>query len=142
MHTAQVPATSTHHCSVQLTCDLSAPRAARHLIGLLLPQWGMDDQDLVDAAVLVASELVTNVLVHGEDGEPVTLVLEAAGDVLRLEVEDRAPAVPAQREAAADDESGRGLAIVAQLAAQWEVQPLPAGKRIVVELPLRRAHCA
>jgi anti-sigma regulatory factor (Ser/Thr protein kinase) len=129
-------------CRVELTCDLAAPRTARHLVALLLRQWGVHDQDAVDSATIVVSELVTNVLVHGADGGPVHLALELQDGQLRVSVEDRAPVVPVQRETTEMEESGRGLGIVAQLAARWEVLPLPQGKRVVVDLPLPTPCCA
>ena len=129
-------------CTVELTCDLSAPRTARHLVTLLLKHWGVTDADVLDAATIVVSELVTNVLVHCDDGGPLTVVLQLHDEQLRLLVEDRATAVPAQRLAGAEDESGRGLGIVAQLAAHWRVEPLSDGKRVVVDLPVSPASCA
>ena len=134
--------TTSRAAQVELTCDLAAPRTARRMVTLLLHQWGVRDQDAVDGATIVVSELVTNVLIHCDDGGPVVLALELKDDLLRIRVEDRLPAVPAQRQAAAEDESGRGLGIVAQLAVRWDVEPLPDGKRIVVDLPLAAASCA
>jgi anti-sigma regulatory factor (Ser/Thr protein kinase) len=129
-------------CTVQLTCDLSAPRTSRHLVALLLKQWGVTDPDVLDGASIVVSELVTNVLVHCDDGGPVTVCLQVHDEQLRIAVEDRATAVPAQRVAAAEDEAGRGLGIVAQLAVHIGVEPLSDGKRVVVDLPLSSASCA
>lgn len=134
--------TTSRTCRVELTCDLAAPRAARHLVALLLRQWGVQDQDVLDGATIVVSELVTNVLVHCDDGGPVPVSVELQDDQLRLAVEDRTPAVPVQRHAEPVDETGRGLGIVAQLAVHWEVQSLPEGKRVVVDLPLPSAACA
>jgi anti-sigma regulatory factor (Ser/Thr protein kinase) len=134
--------TTSRSCGVQLTCDLAAPRTARHLVALLLRQWGVHDQEVVDSATIVVSELVTNVLVHCDDGGPVQLALELRDEQLRVSVEDRTPVVPRQREAAPADENGRGLGIVAQLATHWEVLPLSDGKRVVVDLPLPTAWCA
>lgn len=134
--------TTSRACRVDLTCDLAAPRTARKLVTLLLHQWGVTDQDAVDGATIVVSELVTNVLVHCDDGGPVALAMELQDELLRLWVEDRLPAVPAQRQAGPDDEDGRGLGIVTQLAVRWDVEQLPDGKRVVVDLPLAAASCA
>lgn len=129
-------------CSVELTCDLSAPRTARHLASLVLRQWGVGDQDLVDAVTIVVSELVSNVLVHCDDGGPLRVGLELLDEHVRVVVEDRTPAVPIQRVAAPGDEGGRGLGIVAQLAVHVEVQPVDEGKQVVVDLPLPTAQSA
>lgn len=142
LHTRRMTTTTSRRCRIELTCDLAAPRAARHLVTLLLRQWGVADRDTVDGATIVVSELVTNVLVHCDDGSPVVLGLELQDERLRVLVEDRTPAVPAQRDAGPTDENGRGLGIVAQLAARWDVEQLADGKRVVVELPLGTAWCA
>ncbi len=123
---------------MQLTCDLTAPRTARRLIALVLEQWGVHDVDAIDGATIVVSELVTNVLVHCDDGGPLTLAVDAHEDGLRISVTDRGAAVPAQREAEPTDESGRGLGIVAQLATRWDVEAAADGKRVVVDLPLTK----
>lgn len=127
--------TPSRTCSVDLTCDLTAPRAARRLLSLLLPQWGVTDQEVLDSATIVVSELVTNVLVHCDDAGPLTLTLELLDGVVRLAVADREPGLPTQRQAQATDVGGRGLSIVAQMALTWSVEPSPGGKRVVVDLP-------
>ena len=127
--------------TVDLSCDLTAPRAARHLLAAVLPQWGVDDPEVLDGASIVVSELVTNVLVHGGSGA-LTLSLELREKRLTLAVADEAPGVPAPRQAADDEESGRGLGIVTLLAESWDVEPTPAGKRVVVAIPLPAAWCA
>lgn len=129
-------------CSLDLTCDLAAPRTARRVVELMLAQWGVQDGEAVDAATIVVSELVTNVLVHCDDGGPMTLSLQLHDDALIISVADREPTVPAQREAGEHDESGRGLGIVDQIATRWSVQQCDQGKRVVVELPLASAWCA
>jgi anti-sigma regulatory factor (Ser/Thr protein kinase) len=129
-------------CAVDLTCDVAAPRAARRLVTLVLQQWGVHDEDVLDGATIVVSELVTNVLLHCDDGGPLRLDLALTEDGLVVGVTDRNPSVPAQRVPGETDEGGRGLGIVAQLAARWEVQPSPDGKRVVVSLPLQSAWSA
>lgn len=122
--------------------DLAAPRTARHLLTLLLPQWGVTDQEVIDSATIVLSELVSNVLVHCDDGGPVTVGMELRDAELVLWVADGSPAVPRQRVAGADAESGRGLSIVGQLARRWGVEPHPVGKRVFAELPVEGSRCA
>ena len=133
---------TTRTCSVDLTLDLSAPRTSRKLVTLLLEQWGIDDREVLDGATIVVSELVTNALVHGDDGGPITLGMDLHDQQVILWVTDRATAVPAQRAAAPADENGRGLSIVSQLAIRWGVEPTPTGKRVYAELPLPATWCA
>ena len=132
----------TRSCTVDLAVDLAAPRTARHLLRLLLAQWGICDEDVVGDAVLVVSELVTNACVHAEaTGGALTIGVEA-GDELVVWVADAHPGVPAQRSGGLDAESGRGLEILSQLAVRWAVEPRDAGKRVVAALQLQAQRCA
>ena len=76
-----------------------------------------------DDAMLLTSELFTNSLRHsgsGLPGETVTVTVTAGAGAVRVEVADRSgPGVPELRPAGADAEGGRGLQLVADLAAQW-----------------------
>jgi len=76
-----------------------------------------------DDAVLLASELFGNSLQHsgsGLPGETVTVTVTAHVGAVRVEVADRSgPGVPQLRSAGADAEDGRGLGLVAMLAARW-----------------------
>lgn len=132
----------TRTCTAELTLDLTTPRTARSLVVLLLDQWGVADEDVADGATIVVSELVTNALVHCDDGGPISLGVHLDGPRLVLSVVDHSPAVPAQRPADDGDENGRGLSIVGQIASRWGVEPHPVGKRVYAELPLTSARCA
>ena len=74
-----------------------------------------------DVAVLLVSEIFSNSVRHsgsGAAGETVTV--RAGGGVVRVEVTDRAgPGTPELRPASRDAEGGRGLQLVAGLAARW-----------------------
>ena len=76
-----------------------------------------------DEAVLLVSELFANSLRHsssGLPGETVTVTVAARAGAVRVEVADRSgPGVPQLRPAGEDAEDGRGLALVARLAARW-----------------------
>lgn len=88
--------------------------AARHHTRQVLADWGWEAaDDLVDTAVLVASELVTNAVRHTADG-PVDLRLTASPSRgrLRISVRDTDPALPQARHSDPDAETGRGMAIV------------------------------
>lgn len=88
---------------------------------------------------LCVSELLTNVIRHLGDGVPVTIrvTCAAVGGRTRLEVTDPAPrASPVRcRTAAADDESGRGLALLDAVAVRWGVDEGPGTKTVWCELP-------
>jgi anti-sigma regulatory factor (Ser/Thr protein kinase) len=72
---------------------------------------------------LLASELFGNSVRHSSSGLPgqtVTVTVVACAGAIRVEVTDRSgPGVPQVRPAADDAEAGRGLRLVAGLAAQW-----------------------
>ena len=88
-------------------------------------------QDLVDRAVLVASELVTNAVVHTRG--PLRLRLALRGERLHLAVADHSPRL--LRLAADPDnpeaEGGRGLTVVEQLAVAWGVHHPPEGGKVI-----------
>ncbi|GAA4911780.1 SpoIIE family protein phosphatase [Streptomyces coeruleoprunus] len=108
--------------------------AARQRLRELLHDWA--DEDQVDAAVLMVSEMVTNVLVH-TDGDAL-LVAEASGDHgtrrLRVEVADASDELPHRRRPGEMASSGRGLVLMELLAHAWGVDPRGEGKTIWFEL--------
>jgi anti-sigma regulatory factor (Ser/Thr protein kinase) len=101
-----------------------------HLHGL-----GVTDRARLDDAVLVASELVTNTILHA--ALPAELRLVSNQDELRIEVHDRAAAQPQRRRPDAEDEHGRGLTIVSALSSHWGTRPAPSGKIVWSVLPTR-----
>ncbi|SOD67813.1 Serine phosphatase RsbU, regulator of sigma subunit [Streptomyces zhaozhouensis] len=107
---------------------------ARRQLGTLLHDW--TDQDVVHGAVLLLSEVLTNVLTH-TDGDALT-VAEVGGLVgdrtLRVEVTDASDALPQRREPGELASSGRGLLLLEELADAWGAQPRGAGKTIWFEL--------
>ncbi|GAA3847870.1 ATP-binding SpoIIE family protein phosphatase [Streptomyces sedi] len=107
---------------------------ARRQLGTLLHDW--TDSDVVDGAVLLLSEVLTNVLTH-TDGDAMT-VAETGGLVgdrtLRVEVTDASDALPQRREPGELASSGRGLLLLEELADAWGAQPRGAGKTIWFEL--------
>ncbi len=84
-------------------------------------------------AVLLTSELVTNAVRH-EAGQTVMLAITCSCDRLRVDVHDTSRALPAVAEAPGDAEAGRGLLLVATLAAEWGFYRTPAGKAVYFTL--------
>ena len=70
-----------------------------------------------EAAQLVASELVTNAVVHA--GTAIDLTLRLVGPVLHIAVRDGGPGRPKIADVDESSESGRGLLLVDALAASW-----------------------
>jgi PAS domain S-box-containing protein len=91
-------------------------------------------EDVAETATLLASELVTNALLHG-DGV-VELRLRLTRDRLVLEAEDAGLHMPRRRRAELDEEGGRGLHLVATLADRWGARQTDDGKVVWAELDL------
>jgi anti-sigma regulatory factor (Ser/Thr protein kinase) len=74
-----------------------------------------------DVAILLVSEIFSNSVRHSRSGAPGETVTVISGDgTVRVEVTDRAgPGTPELRPAGRDAEGGRGLQLVAGLAARW-----------------------
>lgn len=90
----------------------------RHIAGALLREGGIAE-GTVETVQLLVSEIVTNAVVHGSgDRVRFSISYDEGGDVL-IEADDGRPARVGVRHPAADDESGRGLLLVAALARGW-----------------------
>jgi serine/threonine-protein kinase RsbW len=91
---------------------------------------------MIEDAVLLANELVTNAVLHGPGGRPVHLRILGA-DRLRIEVADAGDWRPPEvrmPEPGAGVEGGWGLSIVDELADGWGVTPSEAGTVAWAEL--------
>ncbi|MBW3706265.1 phosphatase [Streptomyces griseus] len=106
----------------------------RQLVRELLHDWS--DPEQVDSAVLMVSEMATNVLVH-TDGDAL-MVAEISGEQgerrLRVEVADASDELPHRRRPGEMASSGRGLVLMEMLADAWGVDPRGEGKSIWFEL--------
>ncbi|MFD7403406.1 ATP-binding protein [Streptomyces sp. NPDC059866] len=99
-------------------------RAVRHHLGV----------PCVDVQLCV-TELVGNVIRHVGEGAPMCVRVTWSEGRTRVEVTDPEPrALPALLHAAADDESGRGLALLDAVASRWGVEPCAEGKTVWCEL--------
>jgi len=107
--------------------DAQSPRAARRFVTQALTGW--DDGDLTDTVTLLVSELVTNAVLHA--GSEVEVAVRLTATAARVEVTDASGAAIAPRDAANDEDSGRGLALVGNLARRWGVRPAPGGGKTV-----------
>ncbi len=113
---------------VVLPLDTTAPASARAwLLATGCPQHA---SALLDDALLLVSELVTNAVRYG--GPPVELAVECDGTGLQVGVRDGSRTLPVPRVPALDDESGRGFVLLEQLTDRWGVDPHeePVGKEV------------
>ncbi|SOE12561.1 Serine phosphatase RsbU, regulator of sigma subunit [Streptomyces sp. 2323.1] len=107
---------------------------ARRQVRAVLHDWA--DPDQVDSAVLMVSEVVTNVLLH-TDGDAL-LVAEISGERgarrVRVDVADSSDELPHRRSPGELASSGRGLVLLELLAGAWGVDPRGDGKSTWFEL--------
>lgn len=112
--------------------ELSA-REARQLVRTVLADARVS-QDATETALLLVSELVTNVVMHA-DGRPV-LDVAVQPERLRISVSDTSavpPQVRSHNPPLADH--GRGMLLVDTLSARWGTEPRdPSGKCVWFEL--------
>ncbi|WP_310435806.1 ATP-binding protein [Streptomyces sp. 3330] len=113
--------------------DPGAVRTARGAVRGQLRDWHLDS--LSDIAALLVSELVTNALRHATGPIGLRLVRPAGlVGVLLVEVSDPLPELPRERIARPEDETGRGLQLVASSSRRWGTRPGNTGKTVWFEL--------
>ena len=116
----------------------TAAAAARRFVRDTLQSWLIgggtaDGHGLVDDAVLLTSELVTNAVVHA--GTPVEVTCKLTGGGVEVVVSDGHPArlvpePPENEHVPAERTSGRGLLLPAALASAWGVTYGRAAKAV------------
>jgi anti-sigma regulatory factor (Ser/Thr protein kinase) len=135
-----------------LTAVPSAVGTARRFAVAQLRKWGLDP--LADDVEVVTSELVTNAVTEVgldtvpdgyaalHDAHPPLIVLQMRLTTRRLlcEVWDPSPDPPVQREAGPFDQSGRGMLLIASMAARWAYYLSPGGSGKVVLAWWELAH--
>ncbi|MDX3244217.1 SpoIIE family protein phosphatase [Streptomyces sp. ME18-1-4] len=111
-----------------------ASRHARRFTRRTLRAWGVTD-DLMDTALLVVSELVTNALVHtaGQVRLDITLINQR----LRVAVTDASPRTPVKpTDLGWEATGGRGILLVEAVSEAWGTVPVSGGKQVWSELLL------
>lgn len=128
MATADAP-TPGEPLHVDLPQDQRAAAQARRATRDALTAWRLPG--LVDSVVLAVSELVTNAVRHGQP--TVFLELLRRSDRVSVRVHDGDPTEPpgAGAGATSDAESGRGLAIVRELADELAVEQVSDDGKVV-----------
>ncbi|MFE1332095.1 ATP-binding protein [Streptomyces microflavus] len=92
-----------------------------------------DDQ--LDDVLLIVSELVTNAYRYGtEPGDFVLVTVLTTTESVRIEVDDPRRRRPHLRSESGERGRGRGLHIVDALAARWDVDDRPFGKKVWAEV--------
>jgi anti-sigma regulatory factor (Ser/Thr protein kinase) len=126
----------TLHATVDLPPAVHSVPAARRLVAQLLEAWAAES--FCDDALLLVSELVTNVVRHVSGQLALTvevaLTVEAAlaEPGLRIAVIDSSPVLPAP--VLHGPQGGHGIRLVAALADRWGSELHAGGKRVWFEL--------
>ncbi|MCF6525426.1 SpoIIE family protein phosphatase [Streptomyces sp. JJ36] len=118
--------------------DLKAVRDVREFVRRHLRDWGWEKASA--ETELMATELVTNALVHADSD--VEVRLRELPDLIRVEVRDSDPRPPlpapilvaADADLESEAEHGRGLVIVDALASVWGNSPSGRGKAVWFEI--------
>lgn len=109
--------------------SVRSSKLIRDLVEIIGDQWGLPE-DTVESAKLAVAELVGNVARHARttSHSTVKVFISRAGQKLSVEVHDTSQTVPEQRDAEDDDESGRGLFLIAAVTDDHGYAPTPTGK--------------
>ena len=118
---------------LQLPARPTSPGEARRFVGDVLRGHGFATPEVVDAALLLTSELVTNAVLYTAGTINVDVDLDLTA--VRVEVADASAVRPAPQDAGPEDASGRGLHLVEAMARAWGVeQERDDGKVVWFEL--------
>jgi PAS domain S-box-containing protein len=113
-----------------LPADPRSAKTARATTLAALDAWHL--REYADLAELLVSELVTNSIRYANS--PSHLTLRRGERALHVEVADGDSRVPRLLHPTADDEGGRGLQLVAELATAWGARPTRTGKTVWFQL--------
>ena len=125
----------TDEASLELPRDLSSVATARNFVARILESHGFSA--IVDDALIVVSELVTNAVTHADSGCVVRVGL--SGSAVRISVVDSGLGTPDPKPFSGDQPHGRGLHIVGALTRAWGVTDVPDGKMVWAEMSLTPA---
>ncbi|WP_372449192.1 SpoIIE family protein phosphatase [Streptomyces montanisoli] len=115
----------------EVPSDPAAVARVRAAVAARLEEWGLRETGFTTELIL--SELVTNAIRYADGPITVRLLLDRR---LISEVSDASSTAPHLGHAAATDEGGRGMFLVAQLAERWGTRYTRDGKIIWAEQPL------
>jgi PAS domain S-box-containing protein len=113
----------------------SVAEARQRVRDLLL---GCGREDLLDTAVLLVSELVTNALLHAATDIGVTARLDGEG--LHVGVSDGSRHLPSRREYGPTSGTGRGLLMLESMVDEWGVSQRRDGKTVWFRLAVAHDH--
>ena len=117
--------------AVELLGRPASVREARVFTDAVLAADGVE-ASIIEVAVLLVSELVTNAVVHARG--PICLTVHTDAHWVRIEVEDPGHRRPVLRAATLDAVDGRGLLVVDKLATDWGTEQRATHKVVWFEI--------
>jgi serine/threonine-protein kinase RsbW len=126
---------------LELRAEPLASSEARRATRSVLEEWQVPDA-VVEDALLVVSELVTNAVRHAGESSTIELEIGQSGSLLRVALSDASTASPSPRSASHVAEGGRGMAILAALSDRWGIEPHGGGKQVWWEVDLSTRRLA
>ncbi|MET7900788.1 ATP-binding protein [Streptomyces sp. NPDC005355] len=106
---------------------------ARRLVRIALAAWGQEE--LIEDAALVITELVSNAVDHSRLSVIRVIVTRPSDTLIRVGVVDRTRAIPLMRmDSNGDNPRGRGLLLVNAFTHRWGTDLYPWGKQVWGEL--------
>jgi CheY-like chemotaxis protein len=121
--------------SLDLPQELSSAAAAREFVRETVADWGLEP--VLDDALLVASELATNAVMHAHSACRIRLTLTPSS--LRIDVIDMGAGTPEPQPESITEEHGRGLHLIGALTTAWGLEVVP-GEGKVVWAEIARPH--
>lgn len=115
-----------HRVRLDLEPEVGAARQAREVIGELCTRWELPA--VSDAACIVATEMVNNVVAHARTS--MVVLIAAQGDELSVAVRDHTGTVPSYSGAPVSPTAygGRGMLLIDSVARRWGSLALADGK--------------
>lgn len=118
------------HVQLTLTPERQSVAIGRHWVVRIAAAAGVTGM-ANQVVELLASELLSNAVLHGAGGRPVQLWFRADDDVVRVSVSDSLPKRPVVLHPALVAPSGRGMAIVEAMSNRWGVDSQDDGGKTV-----------
>ncbi|MFF8843927.1 ATP-binding protein [Streptomyces sp. NPDC015127] len=113
---------------MRLSAGAHSARHVRRIVRCYLTLWKL--RELTDAVELAVTELLANVVRHVPGGRCALVILRLPEGV-RVEVSDGVGRLPVLRHVGADDEDGRGLALLDAVVDKWGVDSRSQGGKTV-----------
>ena len=123
--------------TITLPAEPTSASAARRFV---MDQLRDVDDDVIEAAALLTTELATNAILHAATDFAVKVTTD--DDRIRIELTDESPVMPVRRRFSTEAGTGRGLRLVEALSLRWGVEPADPGKTVFFEVDTTQGAAA